>query len=183
MNELRDKIAALKYGERITSPPTVVAFNEAIDDILALPSLQAVIEKAERMEKLEEHLINISFVVTAKEIQVLEWKDKASKYDNIKKKALVKKEGEGYCEDCFAPVEIEIHKAKYNKLFEGLVAVETVKASLVYYDVTPAGDTSAKAEQEIFRSLTDEEKEEVVEIMLKQGFFVLKSGVKVKANK
>ena len=50
MNELRNKIAALKYGERITSPPTVIAFNEAIDDILDLPELQSIIEKAEKYD-------------------------------------------------------------------------------------------------------------------------------------
>jgi len=56
MSQLRNKIAALKYGERLTSPPTVVAFNEAIDKILALPELKSAIEKAEKYDKLFEKL-------------------------------------------------------------------------------------------------------------------------------
>ena len=75
-------------------------------------------------------------------------------------------------------------KEKYDKLFSNLQAVETVKASLVAGTLTPA-----KAEQEIFRTLTEEEKEEYLNTIIgkvprwNRSNFKLKSGIRVEEVK
>jgi len=87
-----------------------------------------------------------------------------------------------------------IEKAsKYDKLFSNLQAVERLKPTLVYSVTSTGTFTPAKAEQDIYRPLTEAEKEEAMEIIMSylvepdiHGNVIkpkLKSGIRIEAKK